>query len=148
MLLLKFYNGFNCNFCGFLLWKVVNTGADAWEYDGSASMLHGQPERVGVAIGEQMGFVTFATMPDWSYCMNDVLGFEVEPRRYLGFPCAATVECAAIIQQFLPRSAVYGAINATASQQRFVGGIHNGIGLQLGDVPLIIEISMVCCFSQ
>src|SRR2546423_90677 len=66
--------------------------------------------------------------------MDHVLAGQTVAARDLGSAGCAAVERAALGEQFRPRRAVDGAIDAAAAQQRGVGGIDDGIDRKRGDV--------------
>ena len=66
--------------------------------------------------------------------MDHVPGLEAITARDLGAAGVAAAERTAFGQQFRPSRAVNGAIDAAAAEQRAVGGIHDCIDIERGDV--------------
>jgi hypothetical protein len=91
-------------------------------------------DRAGVTGCKRVIFTLSAAAPDRTDSMDHM------PRRQpitpgdFGAAGFAAAERAAFCQQLRSRRAVDGAIDATAAEQRRVGGVDNGIDAQAGDV--------------
>lgn len=66
--------------------------------------------------------------------MNHFLGRQFEPIRYLRLACFAASKRAACVDEVGTRSSVDGAVDAAAAEERFVCGVDDGVGGELGDV--------------
>lgn len=67
--------------------------------------------------------------------MNDVSCWEVVSLCNLCLAGWAAAELAAFSDEVLSSGAVDGAVYSASSEERCVGGIDDGIDLELGDVP-------------
>jgi hypothetical protein len=84
--------------------------------------------------GEQLLFVVRAAAPDRSDSVNDMPGLQPVPGGYFRRSGRAAAERSAFGQQFRPGRAMNGAIHTAAAQQALIGGIHDDIDVETGDV--------------
>lgn len=75
----------------------------------------------------------FCRLSSWEGGVDEVSCFQVMALR--DFRCAgvAALEQAAPGQEFRSRRTMNGTIHGTASEQRGIGPVHDGIGAELGD---------------
>src|ERR1700675_3443914 len=97
-------------------------------------MRHGQVQCRAIAGGKQLLLALAATVPDRTDGVNDVLGRQPMTPRDLGSAGRAAAERSAFDKQFRPRGAMDRAVNATATEQRLIGGIDDGVDRKRGDV--------------
>ena len=81
-------------------------------------------------------FTIATAMPHGSDGVNDMPRFEAVALRDLGLACLAAVKHSAFRHEFRSRRAVDRAIHAATAEKRCIGGIHDGIDVQGGDVGL------------
>lgn len=93
-------------------------------------------KRDGAAVtgGEQFVFVPIAAMPDRSDGVDHVPRRQAVSSGDLGIAGLATVKPAAFGQQFRAGGPVDRAIDPTAAEQGFVGGVDDGVNAQACDV--------------
>src|SRR4029079_11784969 len=91
-------------------------------------------ERGAITARQKRLLILVAAAPYRTYRVDHVPGLETITARDLGAAGVAATQRTAFGQQFRPGRAVNGAINAAAAQQRAVGGIHNCIDIERGDV--------------
>ena len=81
-----------------------------------------------VAICQCFWFILISAMPDWSYRMDNMLGWQGKTRR---FDCFArqtsTTEIVKIPVEFRTCSVVNRAINTPATKKRHVRSVDNGV---------------------
>ena len=112
---------------GFGLGEAIDAGADAGEGDALEVVFLSQSHGGIVAGGEQLALVVAASIPDGAYGMNDFLARQVVGVGHLALASVAAAQRSALFQQSLACCAVDGAVDASPTQQRTVGCIHNGI---------------------
>ena len=74
-----------------------------------------------------MWFVVFAVVPYRSDGMDNVVGGEIVAPGDLGVACGTAVEGKAFGQEFGTGGSVDGAVNASAAEQRRIGGIDDRV---------------------
>ena len=113
---------------------TVGARADGREGDRSKSLLHGDFATTAIATREQCLLAAHPTLPDRTHGMDHVTAWQVPATGHLGMTGLATSECAALLEQPGSGGPVNGAVDATAAEQRAVGGIDDGIDGKCGDV--------------
>src|SRR5947209_8776420 len=78
----------------------------------------------------------FAAVPNRTDRVDHPFGGQLVTFGDFGFAGHTAVEIAAFLQQLRTGGTVNGAVNSPAAQQSFVGGVHDRIHLELGDVAL------------
>ena len=91
-------------------------------------------EALPVATLQQRGFVAVAAAPDWTDGVDNVAGFQTIAAGDFRLAGGATAQGPALRQQIGAGGAMNGAVHTAATQQRRVGGIHDGIDIERGDV--------------
>lgn len=92
-------------------------------------MLSGQFETAPIATGQKVRLAMGTAVPDRTHRVEDPFGGETKAGRGFGVAGLAAMEFAASFQEFGACGAVYGAINASAAEERGVGRIDDGIDL-------------------
>lgn len=77
-----------------------------------------------------------ASTPYRTHGVNDFFARQAVGIGDFALPGLAAAECAAFGEKVGTGSAVYGAVYASATEQRCVGGIDNGIDGERGDIGL------------
>lgn len=129
-------DGLKGDFGGRFFRIAINAGADARKSQGFEAVLRGQIKAVRVAAAQLLRLARMAAMPDRPHGVNDVAAWQAVSAGDAGLPRGAAAQLAALLQQFRPGGAVNGPIHPAAAQQRRIGGIHNGIHGQRGDIGL------------
>ena len=73
-------------------------------------------------------------MPDRTHGVNHETRRQVMAARDLRIAGGAAAERAAVREQAQPRRAMDGPVHAASAEERGVGGIDDGVDIQLGDV--------------
>jgi len=126
---------------GPLLGEPIYPRTDGREGDASQLMLPGQFQALVIARGQKDILVVvahahlFIAMPHRADGVNDMLCRQVVARSHFRQPGGAAAERTTFCEQFRPCCAVNGAIHAATAQERFIGGVDDGIDLERGDIP-------------
>src|SRR6202030_4316104 len=83
---------------------------------------------------KQLAFALTAAVPDRTDGVNDVLGRQPMTPCDLGSTGRAAAERSAFDKQFRSRGAMDRTIDATAAEQRLIGGIDDGVDRKRGDI--------------
>lgn len=120
---------------GPFLGKVVNAGADCREGDQVDVVFCGQSQTGLVTRAQQIIFIALTAVPHRSNRVDDVLRGELVSGSDLRHARGASTQFPALFEQFRSSGSMDGAINTTAAQQGFIGGIDDRVDLELADVP-------------
>ena len=112
---------------GFGLGETIDTGADAGEGDALEVVFFCQSHGGIVAGGQQLTLVMTASVPDGAYGMNDFLAWQVVGIGHLALACVAAAQRPALFKQSFSCCTVDGTVDASPTQQRPVGCVHDGI---------------------
>ena len=93
-----------------------------------------QCEAVSITGRQQIRFAVIAAVPYRAYRVNHESGRQLVAARDFGLTGAASVQGAALFEQWRAGGAVYGAIDAATAEQRGVGGVDDGVDCQRDDV--------------
>ena len=77
-----------------------------------------------------------AAAPHGSHCMNHISSREAIASRQFRIAGLAAVKSTALFSQSRSRRPMDGAADSFAREQRFVGGIHDGVNVECGDISL------------
>jgi hypothetical protein len=130
----KFVGCFKRNSRRLFNWITVRATADCGKRDRFDSGLQPNPQCITVAICQRLRLALFSATPDRSDCVNNESSRQTIPARDFSFAWATTIERSTFRDQLGPRRAMNRAIHSASAKKRRVGGIHNGINVQLGDV--------------
>jgi hypothetical protein len=75
-----------------------------------------------------------AAFPDGAHGVDDVLGGEAIAVGQPSLALRTAADFQALLQQLRPRGAMDRAIDAPAAAHRLIGGVDDGVDLELGDV--------------
>ena len=91
-------------------------------------------ERAPITRGQEFGFATGTTTPNWADRVNDEPCRQTIALRDSGVAGLTTSETAALRQQLRPGGPMDRSIDAATAEERSVGGIYDGIDLERSDV--------------
>jgi len=91
-------------------------------------------ERAAVAAGQEIVFANIAALPHRAHGVDDVARGQLVAHGDLRIARLAAIEGAAGDRKFGTSRSMNGTVDSAAAEQRTVGGIDDGINLQLGDV--------------
>jgi hypothetical protein len=114
--------------------EAIGSSGDGREGDRCQPMVEGKIETVRVAQREQAILVVCASAPDRTNGVDHIAGGQAEARCDLRLPGLAPAKPGAGRAELRPRGAMDGAIDPATAKQGFVGGIHDGINVEGGDV--------------
>ncbi len=113
---------------------AVRTDADAWERDRREVVLTRDLQRPPVRGRQQLLLTVEAAVPHRPDGVDDEACGQPVTAGQLRVTGVAAAECSALGQEIGPRGAVDGAVDSASAEQRPVGGIDDGVDLELGDV--------------
>src|ERR1019366_5289379 len=113
----SFDNGANCDFSGLVNRIAERSGRYRREGQRSDSVIIGDADGLAIATGERFGLVLSASSIHRTDGVNYIFGGQASAGGDDGF--AGAVNC---------------AVDASAAEQRRVGGVDDGFGRLLGDV--------------
>ena len=119
---------------GFALGVAVGARADAGEGDALQPVFGCQAQGRFVARSQLGSLVAAWGIPDGPHGVDDFLARQAVGVCHLAFSRAAAAQRAAFGEQPRPGGAVDGPIDAAPAQQRAVGGVHDGVDGERGDV--------------
>src|SRR5262249_51925677 len=93
-------------------------------------------EALAVAGGKQPVLAALATSPDRANGVDDVTRWQTEARRDLRIPRLAAAELGAGRAKLRACGAVDRSVNATSTEQCPIGGVDDGVDVELGNVAL------------
>src|SRR5512138_2616743 len=114
--------------------KAIDAGGDRGESDAARADFPGDLQRGAIAGGEQRLLVLAATAPHRTHGVDHVLRLEVEPLGVDGIPGVAAADPGAGLTQVSARGAVDRTAHAAAGPELSVGGVHDGVDIEPGDV--------------
>lgn len=115
--------------------ESVDAGRNGRKRNRPDPMGGGEFERNAVARGQQpVAFLRAAFAPHRPDRMDDVARRQAVSPGDLGVTSVATAQRAALRKQFRPGGAVNRAVDASAAEERAVGGVDDGIDLERRDV--------------
>src|SRR4051812_40739567 len=97
-------------------------------------MFDGKARGIAIAAGKQFVFAMMAATPYRPDSVDHMSGGKLVPAGDLGFAGRTSSQRAALSEQLRASGAMDGAIDASAAEQRRVGGIDDGVHLAGGDV--------------
>ena len=100
-------------------------------------------ERGAIAACQQRFLVLAAAAPHRADRMDNVPGLEPVPAGDLGAAGVAAAQCFALGQQVRPGRAMNRTVDATTTEQRAIGGIHDGVDVERRDVRYD-DVEYVC----
>ena len=132
----KHVHALHGNHCCFISGEAIDAGGDTRESDALQTALRSEAQGARVAGTELVALAIFTAVPDGADGVDDMAGFEPIAQSDFRFARAAAVQHAALGQQFRPGGAMNRSIDASATEKGRVGGVHDGIDVELGDVGL------------
>jgi hypothetical protein len=114
--------------------KSIDPCGDRRKRHRRQAMILTKLERAPIARRQRFVLTPAAAMPNRSDGVDDVPGGKPVTLSDLGVAGGAAAEAAAFGQQLRPGGAMDCAIDAAAPEQRFIGGVDNGVNVQGGDV--------------
>jgi hypothetical protein len=117
-----------------LLRVAVNTSRYRRKGNAVQAMDNSKCQAVGVAFRQKFGLVGHAASPDRADGVDHMARHQPIALGNPGFTGRTTAEAAALGQQIRTGCTMDGAINATTTQQAFVGCVHDGVDVELSDV--------------
>ena len=114
----------------------VRAGADGGKRDTAQLFFQRQTKTVAVAAFQQGCLATASSPPHRANGVNDPACRQTEAGGDARLTARATAETTAVLLQPRTGSAMNCAIDATPAQQRRVGGVHNGVHMEQGNVLL------------
>jgi len=127
--------------------ESIDPGADGGKRHGADAILDSQIERPLVATGQQFILTVVAATPHRSYGVDNPPRREPIAARNLSIARGAAVQRAAFRQKFGPGRSMNRAVHASATQQRGVSRVHNGVDFLLRDVALDNHDGLVWHFA-
>src|SRR2546430_7217095 len=89
---------------------------------------------MAVPFCENFGFAAVSTRPNWADSVNNEARGQIVSASNFCFARATAAETPTFLQQFRSRRTMNGAVDSAAAEQRGVGGVHNRIEFEFGDV--------------
>nr|DAE46164.1 MAG TPA: hypothetical protein [Bacteriophage sp.] len=114
---------------------AVSTGGNGWKSNAVDVVFPGKVQRIAVAAGQQHGVLGGAGVHR-PHRVDNPGGFQAVAFGDLGFAGAAAVQRKAFGQQLRAGGTVNGTVHTAAAQQAAVGGIHDAVAVQCGDIAL------------
>src|SRR5699024_2795532 len=105
--------------------KMVGAGADRRKSDRLDAVFDCQLKAGKVGLMQELFFICFSALPDWSDRMDDVLSRKLIATAQLCLTGRAASQRAAFLQKLRTGSTMDGAIHASSAEQRIVGGVDN-----------------------
>ena len=115
---------------------AVRPGADGWERHRLDAALAGQTQAVPVGAGQELGLAVLPVPIDRSDGMDHPPGGQTPAAGDARFPRRAAADLATLLQDLGAAGPVNRAIHAAPAQEAGIGGVHDGLGILLGDVAL------------
>src|SRR5689334_22434727 len=118
----------------------VDSGADRGKGNRTDAVLCGEGERVAVAVGEVVVLSLAPAVPDGADGVDDEAGGKVVTTREAGLARRAADawsdfgDLPAFFEQSRPGGPVDRAVHAPAAEHPLVGGVHDRVHLDVGDV--------------
>ena len=104
-------------------------------YDGACVVHDSLVERVAIRVGEELCALGLVGLRiDGADGMDDILCGQLVGVCGFGVAGFASVECVAFGEELFAGCAVDGAVDAAAAEERRVGGIDDGVRVELGNV--------------
>jgi hypothetical protein len=107
--------------------ETVDTGGNGGKGNRSQAMGLAEFDRTGVARGQRLIFAPATAVPNRADGVDDMPRRQPMAGRDFGVTGLATIEGSAFGQEFGAGSAVNRAIDATAAEQRRVGGVDDSV---------------------
>jgi hypothetical protein len=114
--------------------KSVDAGGDRRKSDRCEGVALAQLDGAAIAGGQCIVLTVATAMPYRPDGMNDMPGRKPVTFGDFGIAGGAAAEAAAFGQKLRSGGAMDGAIDAAAAEQRFIGGVDDGVNAQGGDV--------------
>jgi hypothetical protein len=107
--------------------ETVDTGGDGGKGNRSKAVGLTEFDRAGVARGQRLIFPPVTAVPDRADGVDDMPRRQPMAGRDFGVTGFAAIEGTAFGQEFGAGGAVNRAVDATAAEQRRVGGVDDGV---------------------
>jgi hypothetical protein len=111
-----------------------DAGGDRRKRNAPGTHLVGSHQRLPIARGQRFGLAIVAAPPHGPNRVDDPSGSKHEPRRCLGLPGSTAPQMSTEVHQFGTGGQMDRTVDPSATKQRRVGGIHDGINRFTGDV--------------
>lgn len=115
-------------------WEPVGAGGDGRKRDRVQLQLVGQFKGSPVTRGQKLRLTVVAAPPHRTHGVGDVLGGQPIRARQLHLSGSGSTQRATLGEQFLACRSMNGTIDPTAATQGRIGGIHDHIDVQTGNV--------------
>src|SRR6202011_5119112 len=115
---------------------AVDAGGDCREGDATEGVLIGELEGVAVARGERVRFAVGAALPNGAHAVDHMTGFQAIAAGELCLPGVGAAQGPAFLEQLGAGAAVDGPVDTATAEERGVGGVHDGVDVEQGDVAL------------
>ena len=112
------------------------TATDCRKRNRARSVLGRERKTGAIARSEQLRLALRAAAPHRADCVYDVLRGKTVALGDPGLPRVAAPKCAAFGEEIRPRRAMNGTVDATAAEQCRVGGVNDGVHVELHDTRL------------
>ena|SRR6266849_3062918 len=123
-----------CNF-GRLIDRIsVHPTTDGRERDRANCVVNRQLKAVAITRGQQFRFATVAATPYRTDRMDHMPGRQPIAAGDARLAGRTAADLAAFLQQLGPGGAVDRAIDAAAAEESGVGGVDDGVDIELGDI--------------
>jgi len=110
--------------------KPIDTGGDGWKGHRRKTVELAELDRARIAGGKLPVFAATAIIPDGSDRVNHMTCRQTICRGDFGAAGLAAAERAALFEKLRPGGTMDGSINPTASEQRGVRGVDDGVNTQ------------------
>src|SRR6266550_1369153 len=115
-------------------WIPVNAAADCGKSDRSQAMIEREGKRVAIAARKQLRLMRTAASPDRTDRVDEMACGQPIATRDSRFTRRTPAQRSAFSQQLRACGTVYRTVDATAAPQRRIGGVHDGVDLERGDI--------------